>query len=68
MPDARREIEKLREEIRALDTDIMHEEASLGDFKRSTVKYWMGIKFGDLMECCEKGMVREMVSCTAVIN
>lgn len=51
-------LNKLREEIRGLDAEIMNEEASLGDFKRSTAKYWMGIKFGGLMECCEKGMVR----------
>ena len=50
-------LNKLRDEIRALDTDIMHEEASLGDFKRSIAKYWMGIKFGAIMECSEKGMV-----------
>lgn len=50
-------LNKLREEIRALDAEILNEEASLGDFKRTTVKYWMGIKFGGLMECCEKGTV-----------
>ncbi|KAI0338384.1 hypothetical protein BDW22DRAFT_709989 [Trametopsis cervina] len=50
-------LNKLREEIRALDTEIMNEEASLGDFKRTTAKYWMGIKFGALMECSEKGMI-----------
>ena len=50
-------LNKLREEIRALDTDILNEEASLGDFKRSSAKNWMGIKLGALAECCEKGLV-----------
>ena len=50
-------LNKLREEIRFLDTDIMNEEASLGDFKRTSAKSWMGTKFGALMECCEKGAV-----------
>lgn len=50
-------LNKLREEIRGLDTEILNEEASLGDYKRSTAKNWMGIKFGALMECCGKGMV-----------
>lgn len=50
-------LNKLREEIRGLDTEILNEEASLGDFKRSTAKHWMGTKFGAIMECCAKGMV-----------
>ncbi|KAI0090610.1 hypothetical protein BDY19DRAFT_936171 [Irpex rosettiformis] len=50
-------LNKLREEIRGLDTEILNEEASLGDFKRSTAKYWMGLKFGALMECSSKGMI-----------
>ncbi len=50
-------LNKLRDEIRAIDTDIMNEEANLGDFKRSSAKNWMGLKFGGLMELCEKGVV-----------
>ena len=50
-------LNKLRDEIRAMDTEIMTEEASLGDFKRSSVRAWMGRKFGGLLECCEKGVV-----------
>ena len=50
-------LNKLREEIRMLDTEILNEEASLGDFKRSSAKNWMGTKFGALAECCEKGLV-----------
>lgn len=54
-------LNKLREEIRIMDTDIMAEEASLGDYKRSTAKAWLSIKFGGLLECCEKGIVRSQV-------
>ncbi|PSR77162.1 hypothetical protein PHLCEN_2v8027 [Hermanssonia centrifuga] len=50
-------LNKLRDEIRAIDTDIMNEEANLGDFKRSSAKNWMGLKFGGLMELCEKGVI-----------
>lgn len=50
-------LNRLRDEIRRMDAEIMNEEASLGDFKRSTAKYWMGTKFGALVECCEKGVV-----------
>ncbi|KAG6835375.1 hypothetical protein H0H93_002039, partial [Arthromyces matolae] len=45
----------LRAEIRVMDSDIMTEEAALGDFKRTTTKAWMGLKFGALLECSEKG-------------
>ena len=51
-------VNRLREEIRQMDSEIMAEEANLGDFKRATVRQWMGTKFGSLMECCEKGTVR----------
>ncbi|KAI0929537.1 hypothetical protein AcV7_005370 [Taiwanofungus camphoratus] len=50
-------LNKLREDIRVMDTEIMAEEASLGDFKRSSAKTWMGLKFGGLVECCEKGAI-----------
>jgi hypothetical protein len=53
-------LNKLREEIRGLDTEILREEASLGDFKRSSAKSWMGLKLGALAECCEKGLVRDL--------
>ena len=51
-------LNRLRDEIRAMDTDIMTEEARLGDFKRTSTRNWMGLKFGGLLECCEKGAVR----------
>ena len=50
-------LNRLRNEIRSLDADILAEEASLGDFKRTQVKTMMGLKFGGLLECCEKGIV-----------
>ena len=54
-------LNRLREDIRAMDSDIMLEEAALGDFKRSATKVWMGLKFGGLVECCEKGMVSSLL-------
>ncbi|KAF5310164.1 hypothetical protein D9619_010232 [Psilocybe cf. subviscida] len=50
-------LNRLRDEIRTMDSDIMTEEAALGDFKRSATRQWMGLKFGGLLECCEKGTV-----------
>ncbi|CDO70616.1 hypothetical protein BN946_scf184748.g13 [Trametes cinnabarina] len=50
-------LNKLRDEIRVMDTDIMTEEARLGDFKRSSARHLMGLKFGGLLECCEKGAI-----------
>ncbi|KAF8628295.1 hypothetical protein AX17_005998 [Amanita inopinata Kibby_2008] len=50
-------LNRLRSEIRSLDAEIMAEEASLGDFKRTQTKLWMGLKFGGLLECCEKGTI-----------
>nr|VWO95973.1 MFS domain-containing protein [Ganoderma boninense] len=50
-------VNRLREEIRQMDSDIIAEEADLGDFKRAAVRQWMGTKFGGLLECCEKGSI-----------
>lgn len=47
----------LREQIRTLDVEIMNEEASLGDWKRTKAREWMGVLFGALLECSEKGAV-----------
>jgi len=47
----------LREQIRTLDVEIMDEEANLGDWKRTKAREWMGILFGGLLECSEKGAV-----------
>ncbi|KAI0777735.1 hypothetical protein BD413DRAFT_468189 [Trametes elegans] len=50
-------LNRLRDEIRTMDTDIMTEEARLGDYKRACARNWMGLKFGGLLECCEKGAI-----------
>ena len=52
----------LQEEIQKMDSGIMLEETALSDFKRSATKAWMGLKFGGLVECCQKGTVRNLVS------
>ena len=57
-------LNRLRDEIRGMDAEIMAEEASLGDFKRSSVRAWMGRKFGALLEACEKGAVSGSVELT----
>ena len=49
---------RLRDEIRELDSEIMTEEAKLGDLKRTATKSWMTLKFGGLQEFCRKGLVR----------
>jgi len=53
-------LNRLRDEVRSLDTNILVEEAALGDFKRSSTKSFMGIKCGGLSECCQKGSVRSV--------
>ncbi|EAU86643.2 hypothetical protein CC1G_07301 [Coprinopsis cinerea okayama7 len=50
-------LNRLKDEIRVLDSDIMTEEAAIGDYKRSCTRTWMGLKFGGLLECCEKGKI-----------
>ncbi|KAF9448072.1 hypothetical protein P691DRAFT_71215 [Macrolepiota fuliginosa MF-IS2] len=50
-------LSRLQEEIRGLDTEIMRDEAAIGDFKRSATRSWMGLKFGGLLEFCEKGVI-----------
>jgi len=47
----------LRDQIRTLDVEIMDEEANLGDWKRAKAREWMGVLFGGLLECSEKGAV-----------
>ncbi|KAG2116780.1 hypothetical protein DEU56DRAFT_164721 [Suillus clintonianus] len=43
--------------MRALDGEIVREEAELDDFKRKCAKSWIQAKFGGLAECCEKGVI-----------
>ena len=47
----------LREQIRTLDIEITNEGTSLGDLKRVKAREWMGVLFGGLLECSEKGVV-----------
>ncbi|BEJ15801.1 hypothetical protein CspHIS471_0504060 [Cutaneotrichosporon sp. HIS471] len=47
-------LERLRQDMRQMDSDIVHEETRLGDFKRQTVKEAMSYKFGGLEELGEK--------------
>ncbi|KAH9950817.1 hypothetical protein B0H21DRAFT_461366 [Amylocystis lapponica] len=57
MQEQTSQLDRLRDDIRIMDTDIMAEEASLGDYKRSTARSWMGIKFGGLLECAQRGVI-----------
>lgn len=50
-------LNRLRDDIRTMDSEIMTEEAALGDFKRTSTRMWMGLKLGGLLEMCEKGTV-----------
>ena len=51
-------LNSFREAVRDMNLAIKIEEAALADFKRTSTKMWMGLKFGGLLECCEKGAVR----------
>jgi chromosome segregation ATPase len=53
-------LNRLRDDIQTLNSDFMSEEAALNKFKRSATKVWMGLKFGGLVECCQKGTVRNL--------
>lgn len=50
-------LHRLRDEIRQLDTEIMTEEARLGDYKRLAMRSLMGLKFGGLQELSTKGTI-----------
>lgn len=50
-------LNRLRDEMRSLDSEIMAEEAKLGDFKRTTTRTFMALKFGGLQELCAKGSI-----------
>lgn len=43
--------------MRQLDTEILSEEARVGDFKRRVTKQFMLLKFGGLLEFAEKATV-----------
>ena len=40
-----------------LNSEIMDEEADLGEWRRAGVREWMGVLSGGLLECSEKGAV-----------
>jgi hypothetical protein len=48
---------RIREQIEVLDEEIMREETALKGYKRRKARAWMEIKFGGVLECCEKGSV-----------
>ena len=50
-------LSSLREQISTLDAEILDEEANIGDWKRVKAMEWMGVLFGSLLECSEKGTV-----------
>lgn len=62
-------LNKLRDEMRQLDSDIMLEEARLSDYKRQTTKDWMALKFGGLLEFAQKVVVstHKDWSCTQLL-
>lgn len=47
-------LESLRHQMRQLDSDIVNEEAKLGDYKRQAIKEALSFKFGGLEELGEK--------------
>lgn len=51
-------LNRLREEIRVVEGEILEGESRLGDDKRRSVRMWMGVKWTGLGELCEKGLVR----------
>ena len=59
---------RLKEDIQAIDAEILAEEASLGDFKRTAARAWMSLKFGGLLECCEHGSVHYYLIITLVLT
>lgn len=50
-------LNQLQAQIRQMDSEIMSEEAAMSDFKRTSTKMWMMLKFGGLQECTEKTTV-----------
>ncbi|KIY44470.1 hypothetical protein FISHEDRAFT_51447 [Fistulina hepatica ATCC 64428] len=50
-------LNNLRRDISEMDAKILHDEASVGDFKRTSAKAFLSIKFGGLLELSEKGVI-----------
>lgn len=55
-------LDQLRIELRTTKSELTVEEAATYDFKRSTTRMWMGLKFGGLLQLCEKGAVCRRLS------
>jgi hypothetical protein len=47
----------LSNELHAFDIKIANEKANLGDWKRIKGREWVGVLFGSLLECSERGTV-----------
>ena len=47
----------LREQLRLLDAEIADEKVDLCNWKRVRAREWMGVLFGGLLKCSEKGTV-----------
>lgn len=56
-PSKALEYDVLLPEFLAIDVGVKDEEASISDWKRTKAKEWMGVLFGGLLECSEKGTV-----------
>ncbi|KAL7422528.1 hypothetical protein Q5752_003176 [Cryptotrichosporon argae] len=54
LPQQTELLDRLRSDMRSMDTDIITEESKLGDYKRQTVKEALWYKFGGLEELGEK--------------
>lgn len=50
-------LSELRESMKQMDTEILVQEAKLGDFKRQVTKEALGIKFGGCFELAEKAQI-----------
>lgn len=60
-------LDQLRTELARAKSEVVVEGAATYDFKRSTARTWMGLKFGGLLQLCEKGTVSMIVSCLALM-
>ena len=57
---------KLNDDIKVIERDIIIEETSLADFKRTAARTSMAHKFGGMLEFCEKGIVGHSLSCVSL--
>ena len=61
-------LQRLRDEMRSLDGEILHEEADVQDFKRKAARNFLLLKFGGILEFAEKATVSLWVSCILESN